>query len=235
MGDRSKSPPTAPEISSLDGHRVRYLSWGIFTVACDDQDSVDYAFFSDIWQCCNLSTYKEPFLSFVRLLCDLWRIAPWQSLEYYSYTMWMIISPAISSYFCYLVLNNVSDYIGKCTFCQNSDRCFGTDRRCYPKSNRSSRRHSQEDSNARFDVAALWDNNPSRFYRAVSMIQYNDDIPDNKYVLYLRQYESRVKLGPHLRAYFLPKLVKGPVFSAFRWALTDVTYCISSKPRTQPR
>ncbi|KAF8176768.1 hypothetical protein BJ912DRAFT_986639 [Pholiota molesta] len=168
MDDRSKSPPTEPGISSLDGHRVRYLSWGIFTVACDDQDSVDYAFFSDIWQCCDLSTYKEPFLSFVRLLSDLWRIAPWQSLEYYSYTTWMIISPAISSYFCYLVLNNIDAAIRNPIDLQGGIL-------------------------KQIQMLAL-------MWLLCGIITHHASI--------VLQFESRVKLGPHLRAYFLPKLVK---------------------------
>ena len=81
------------------------MSWGIFTVAHDVDDRFVYS--PRVWLS-YFKAFRDPYCYFLRFVIELWRIAPWQSFEYYAHNIWMIISPVLSSYVGYLVLHKVS-------------------------------------------------------------------------------------------------------------------------------
>ncbi|KJA24156.1 hypothetical protein HYPSUDRAFT_534231 [Hypholoma sublateritium FD-334 SS-4] len=151
--------------SSLEQRKVRYLSWGIFTVAHDVEDR--FVSSPRIWLS-SLKSFNDPLRCFVRFVIDLWRIAPWQSLEYYSHIMWMVISPVLSSYLGYLVLHRIDAAI---------------------------RNPAGMQKNELKPIQML-----SLMWLTCGLLTH--------YVANMLQYESRVKLGPHLRVHFLPQLVQ---------------------------
>ncbi|KAF8953597.1 hypothetical protein BDZ97DRAFT_1929515 [Flammula alnicola] len=102
-----------PMSSGVDLPRIqpnaRYLTWGIFEVTYDGGVPRPLFFFRPTPS--EISRYREPFLSFLRLLKDLWSIAQWQCLEYYLYMFWMVISPATSMYSLSCSLQSQEDLI----------------------------------------------------------------------------------------------------------------------------
>ena len=92
-------PPEDPAPSSLDPN-LRQTKWGIFQVAyvVSSNPFLSLAMFSEYWRAAKVLP---------RFLKELWTVG-WQScLEYYVWTLWLIVSPSFSLCFAYLVLLNV--------------------------------------------------------------------------------------------------------------------------------
>jgi hypothetical protein len=92
-------PAHDPASPSLDPN-LRQTKWGIFQVAyvVSSRPLLSLAMFAEYWRAAKVLP---------RFLKELW-IVDWQScLEYYIWTLWLIIAPSFSLCFAYLVLLNV--------------------------------------------------------------------------------------------------------------------------------
>ena len=92
-------PAHDPAPPSIDPN-LRQTKWGIFQVAyvVSSKPLLSLAMFSEYWRAAKVLP---------RFLKELWTV-DWQScLEYYVWTLWLIIAPSFSLCFSYLVLLNV--------------------------------------------------------------------------------------------------------------------------------
>lgn len=83
---------------------LRQTTWGIFQVAYV-ASSVPFLSFA------SLDEYRRGAKVLYRFLKEMWTI-DWQScLEYYAFTLWLIVSPSFSLCFAYLVLLNLERFV----------------------------------------------------------------------------------------------------------------------------
>ena len=93
-------PPAHDPASPSVDPNLRQTKWGIFQVAyvVSSNSFISLAMFAEYWRAAKVLP---------RFLKELW-IVDWKScLEYYVWTLWLIIAPSFSLCFAYLVLSNV--------------------------------------------------------------------------------------------------------------------------------